>query len=100
MRVLAKRGSGPGLPEMVTNANLMTMKPKPAQLPAGEFKAKCLAVLDDVRRTRRTVIITKRGQPVAQLLPLPVAGAPSLEGSLLYEEDLMAPLPVEWEADS
>jgi prevent-host-death family protein len=34
---------------------------------AGDFKAKCLAVLDEVASSRREVIITKRGRPVARL---------------------------------
>lgn len=37
---------------------------------AGKFKAKCLAVMDEVRRKRETVIITKRGRPVAKLVPV------------------------------
>ena len=37
---------------------------------AGAFKAKCLSILDRVKKTRRRVIITKRGKPVAQLSPL------------------------------
>jgi prevent-host-death family protein len=85
---------------MVTSAILMTMKAKPAQLPAGEFKAKCLAILDEVQRTRQAVVITKRGRPVAQVVPLPPAGSPSLEGSLLYEDDLVAPVSVDWDAES
>jgi prevent-host-death family protein len=80
------------------NDILMTMKAKSTQLPAGEFKAKCLAVLDDVQRTRRTVIVTKRGRPVAQVVPIPVLESRSLEGSLLYEEDLLEPIAVEWDA--
>jgi prevent-host-death family protein len=36
---------------------------------ASEFKAKCLAVLDEVGRTRQAVVITKRGKPVAELVP-------------------------------
>ena len=36
---------------------------------ASEFKAKCLAVLDQVERTGETVVITKKGKPVAQLMP-------------------------------
>jgi prevent-host-death family protein len=83
---------------MVMNDMLMTMKAKSRQLPAGEFKAKCLAVLDDVQRTRRTVVVTKRGRPVAQVVPIPGLDSSSLEGSLLYEEDLVAPLSVEWDA--
>ena len=36
---------------------------------ASEFKAKCLAILDQVNSTRETVTILKRGKPVAQLVP-------------------------------
>ena len=40
-------------------------------MPAGKFKATCLAVLDRVKRTGEPVLITKRGKPVAQLVPPP-----------------------------
>ena len=43
---------------------------KPAIMPAGEFKAKCLAVMDEVQAKRTTVIITKNGKPVAKLIPI------------------------------
>lgn len=36
---------------------------------ATEFKAKCLAILDEVNQTGEPVTILKRGKPVAQLLP-------------------------------
>jgi prevent-host-death family protein len=36
---------------------------------ASEFKAKCLAILDEVERTGETVTILKRGRAVARLLP-------------------------------
>jgi len=35
---------------------------------AGEFKAKCLAVMDEVKATGETVLITKRGKVVARLV--------------------------------
>ncbi len=38
-------------------------------MPAAEFKARCLKVMEDVRATREAVVITKRGQPVAKLVP-------------------------------
>ena len=41
------------------------------EMPAGEFKAKCLAVMDQVQKTGEPVLITKRGKPVAQLVPAP-----------------------------
>jgi prevent-host-death family protein len=37
---------------------------------AGSFKAKCLAVMDEVQAKRETVVITKRGKPVAKLVPI------------------------------
>jgi prevent-host-death family protein len=39
------------------------------QVPAGEFKAKCLKLMEQVARTRRAIVITKRGKPVAKLVP-------------------------------
>jgi prevent-host-death family protein len=39
------------------------------QMPAGEFKAQCLAVMDDVLQTGEPVLITKHGKPVAKLVP-------------------------------
>lgn len=85
---------------MVMSGTIMTMSAKPRRLPAGEFKAKCLAVLDEVERTRRSVVVTKRGRPVAEIMPLPAAESRSLEGSLLHEEDLLSPIDTEWDAES
>ena len=39
------------------------------QIPAGEFKAKCLQLMDKVARSREPIVITKRGRPVAKLVP-------------------------------
>jgi len=36
---------------------------------AAEFKARCLTLMDDVSSTRETIMITKRGKPVAKLVP-------------------------------
>ena len=50
------------------------------QIAAGEFKAKCLQLMDRVHQTHERIVITKRGRPVAQLLqfaddkPQPVIG--------------------------
>jgi prevent-host-death family protein len=46
----------------------MSRKPS-ATITAGQVKAKFLAVLDDVQQTRTEYVITKRGKPVARLLP-------------------------------
>lgn len=38
-------------------------------MPAGKFKAHCLKVMDEVREQREPVMITKKGVPVAKLVP-------------------------------
>jgi prevent-host-death family protein len=66
---------------------------------ASELKAKCLGLLDEVARSGETIVITKRGKPVAQLTPAPqprkaIFGA--LKGWI--EGDIVGPIDVEWEA--
>ena len=34
-----------------------------------EFKAKCLALLEQVRKTKQPIRITRRGKPVAEVVP-------------------------------
>ena len=36
---------------------------------AGEFKARCLRIMEDVKKYRAPVLITKKGRPVAKLVP-------------------------------
>jgi prevent-host-death family protein len=40
------------------------------KMAAGAFKVHCLAVMDEVQSKRETVVITKRGKPVAKLVPV------------------------------
>jgi len=42
----------------------------PKSITASDFKARCLKLLDDVQTTRTEVIVTKRGKPVARLVPI------------------------------
>ncbi len=71
-----------------------------ATIPAGEFKARCLKLLDEVAETRETLVITKHGKPVAQVVPISSAGDPfgRMKGSVEILGDIIAPLDVEWEA--
>jgi prevent-host-death family protein len=39
------------------------------KIAAGEFKARCLGIMDRVQRTRQPILITKHGKPVAKLVP-------------------------------
>ena len=38
-------------------------------IPAGEFKNRCLALMDEVNETGTEIVITKRGRPVSRLVP-------------------------------
>ena len=40
------------------------------EMGAGEFKTRCLAIMDEVQARREPVVITKRGKPVAKLVPV------------------------------
>jgi prevent-host-death family protein len=40
------------------------------KMAAGTFKVHCLAVMDEVQSKRESIIITKRGKPVAKLVPV------------------------------
>jgi prevent-host-death family protein len=72
---------------------------------ASEFKAKCLAILDEVERTGEPVTILKRGRPVARVVPpMPGQGRypqESLRGTVEILGDILEPvLPSEvWEAE-
>ncbi len=59
---------------------------------AGEFKAKCLQLLDDVAKDRTSLVITKHGKPVAKLVPMPpekpLFGA--MAGSARDESDIVS----------
>jgi len=73
-----------------------------SQIAAGEFKAKCLGLLDEVQRQRKEFVITKRGKPVAKLVPVD-PGRPSfigsMKGTLEITGDIISPIDVQWEAD-
>src|SRR5580698_5259758 len=72
------------------------------KLPAGEFKAKCLKVIDEVQRLRIPIIITKRGKPVAKLVPLDDYAESfigSMKGTMEIVGDIVAPIDLKWEAD-
>jgi len=74
------------------------------EMNASDFKAHCLAVLDDVAATREPVRILKRGRPVAVLVPpLPVeerVPQATLAGTIDILGDVVAPplAASEWEA--
>jgi prevent-host-death family protein len=71
------------------------------KMAAGEFKVHCLAVMDEVQSKRESVLITKRGKPVAKLVPADntkddIFGF--LKGKVTILGDVVSPVltPEEW----
>src|SRR3990172_8669477 len=82
----------------------MVTKEVPMEISAAEFKAKCLKLMDEIAKTRKPIVITKRGKPVAKLVAVepeprkPLFGC--MAGTVTFEGDILSPLDVEWEADA
>jgi prevent-host-death family protein len=77
------------------------------EVPAGKFKATCLRLMERVAATGEPIVITKRGKPLARLVPVlddrtnPRSGYGSGKGTILYmapDTELFAPFPVRWNA--
>lgn len=68
---------------------------------AGDFKAKCLEPLDEVAATTELLTITKHGEPVSKLVPVPGAVDlfGGLKGSMLAQDDIGSLVDIEWAAD-
>ena len=70
---------------------------------AGVFKTKCLTVMDEVAKKREPVLITKKGKPVAQLVPVDSKDDPLADfyfGKIKVLGDIVSPIvPLEdWDA--
>ena len=76
------------------------MASKPTELSATEFKATCLKVMDDVRKSRKPVIVSKRGKPLVKIVPAdekrPVPLFGYMKGSMKIVGDVVSPDPEMW----
>ena len=82
--------------EKATAGKTRTMK-------ASEFKAKCLALMDEIAESGEEIVITKRGKPVAKLAPCedkPVSWFGRDRDIIHMHDDLIEPVDVEWEAEA
>jgi prevent-host-death family protein len=69
--------------------------PMSRHVKASEFKAKCFALVDEVARSGATLIITKNGKPVAELVPhrsRKRSARGILKGELFVTGDIIAPI--------
>ncbi len=73
-------------------------------VPAAVFKATCLELLDQVRDRRARFVITKRGKPVARLVPVDSPGRTSLfgymKGVITIHGDIVSPTGEVWDAET
>jgi prevent-host-death family protein len=69
---------------------------------AGVFKAECLQMMDQVKKNRETIIITKRNEPVAKLVPVenePITLFGKMRGTVHIIGNILSPIDEEWDAN-
>ncbi|HWO99681.1 MAG TPA: type II toxin-antitoxin system Phd/YefM family antitoxin [Methylococcus sp.] len=69
------------------------------QITAAEFKAKCLKLMDEIAKTREPIVITKRGKPIAKLMPVdeePKSLFGYMKGKVTILGDIVSPLEEPW----
>lgn len=69
-------------------------------LSVSKFKATCLAVLEDVKKHKKRVLITKRGKPIAEIVPYEDNQTRTpLKDTVQFMEDIVSPVAEkDWEA--
>lgn len=77
------------------------MKQTTHTLQAGQFKARCLQLMDEVKEKHISITITKHGKPVAKLVPIEESTEDffgCLKGTVSIRGDIVSPIDVKWEA--
>jgi prevent-host-death family protein len=72
------------------------------QISVGEFKVKCLKLINLAEQKHETVVITKRGIPVAKLIPYEEKSTKLfgfLKGSVVIKSDIIEPIDEIWDAE-
>lgn len=74
------------------------------EMSAGEFKTHCLHLMEQVRKQLISILITKRGIPIAKLVPVDATTPKNLFGcmrnSVTINEDIVQPLDLKWNVES
>ncbi len=69
---------------------------------ATDLKARCGRIIDAVARDREVIVVTRRGRPVARIVPIESPAARSIfgfaAGSVVIHGDIMSPIDVVWDA--
>ena len=73
------------------------------KISAGQFKAQCLKLMDEVNTRHEEVVITKRGKPVARLVPYEETSVPIhgfMKNTVTIIGDVVSPTGEKWDAES
>ncbi len=77
------------------------------KIPAGQFKAKCLQIMDEVEASGESVTITKHGRPVARLVPASpadddrkVSAFGFMKGTVVIRGDIVHSTGEKWDAEN
>jgi prevent-host-death family protein len=73
------------------------------KISAGQFKAQCLKLMDEVKTRHEEVVITKRGKPVARLVPYDDAPVPIhgfMKNTVIIIGDVVSPTGEKWDVES
>jgi prevent-host-death family protein len=74
------------------------------RISAAEFKTRCLRLMDEVAKLRQPIVITKRGKPIAKLVPVettPIDPFGCMAGTAKICGDIIGPIDdVEWTGDA
>lgn len=80
----------------------MTMVMKQRRIAIGEFKSKCLGLIDELSRNGGELVITKRGKPIARVTPVSKEWPDAfgfMAGTVEITGDIVGPTGEEWDAE-
>lgn len=71
---------------------------------AGEFKAKCLRLMDEVKKNHFSITITKHGKPIAKLVPIDDEASNKvffgcMKDTITIVGDIISPIETDWESN-
>ena len=72
------------------------------KISAGEFKAKCLKLMDYVNQTHQAIVITKHNKPIARLMPMtdsPKDAFGCMKNTVVIKSNIIDPIDVAWNAN-
>jgi prevent-host-death family protein len=79
------------------------MYKKTKQIAAGEFKSKCLQLMDDVQSSKTPLIVTKHGKPVVTVIPFEEKREFPFgyqKGSISIKGDIVSPTGAIWDVEA